>query len=177
MPESKLDWLFSAWLGLMIYTFIVFDFLEFCSINLIFAALPFTLSKLRNKQINSQPSSCKIPANLIDSPNSTIEEMLVWPTSEQLQNLDTILKPQILHSKKQEINHQKSKLPTIEDLIVLPTSEQLKFADNILKPTSNFQNYNKSLQPILTKTSNQLERKVCKERERRKKNIFVMWIV
>ncbi|GIX71694.1 hypothetical protein CDAR_534561 [Caerostris darwini] len=139
------DNIFLAWIGLaIIFIASPVDFLKICSLLMAFNILDFILFTFIQKRNNKTASSKITQIIIIDCEKLNIDEMIVYPTVEQYELSDPIIKPTIKsqsykclsphHDDSPAITIELRK-PTIDQLLCYPTIEQYHLKDNILKPT------------------------------------------
>ncbi|GIY89736.1 hypothetical protein CDAR_546091 [Caerostris darwini] len=105
-------------------------------------SLDITNSERIKNRINKQPSLKTIHVIVINTGEPTIDHLLVYPTTEQKNTIDTCLKPTVTFHDP--INHTPTQIipditielrqPTVDELITYPTIEQFLLKHNILKP-------------------------------------------
>ncbi|GIY96150.1 hypothetical protein CEXT_639971 [Caerostris extrusa] len=119
-------------------------FFKICFVIIVIIILDFLIFAF-NQEIDDKPTASKITQIIIiDCEKLNIEELLLYPTTEQYKLPYPILKPTInlLADNSLTTHHEDTpdvtiemQNPTIDQLICYPTVEQYCLADNILKPT------------------------------------------
>ncbi|GIY47985.1 hypothetical protein CDAR_620091 [Caerostris darwini] len=141
--ENK-DNTFVKWLCLAV-TFIAspFYFIKICTLIMAVSILDFIIFGFTTEKNNRPTSSKKIQIVIIDCEKLNIDEMLLYPTTEQYELSYPILEPTVNSNayNSQTTHHEyiptvtiEMQKPTIDQLICYPTVEQYYFDDNILKP-------------------------------------------
>ncbi|GIY29615.1 hypothetical protein CDAR_97571 [Caerostris darwini] len=116
-----------------------------CTIITLFNILYITNTALTKEIINKPNSLHNFKLIIINTGTPTVDELLVFPTTEQTLIPDNYLKPSVIFNQYPTPNNLATsqtipnitvelRQPTVDELLTYPTIEQFQHKHKILKP-------------------------------------------